>query len=288
MTDEQRLIDRLPVAYRGTRNPFSRNRSAADHDAEIAGGADKPATTSKALTGLMRYLLVFAGLHPDTLEPQIGLWPEVTARLHRPPARMPASVEPVEMFHQAHLADDLAVLLTTAASAPPRLKANGCDLFAKDAAELIAALPPLPTWLPAPLLDNDIRLEHALGVAVAMEFAHGVTDAETQSRRLEALPPGRAWLALDAKERLEKLLAAFRDRMGRSDSGGSSVLAMLPAHPPWAIANQRRTIEPATAVLRACRARPRRAFPSHARIKRLQKLGIFVGALPNKRVVAGT
>ena len=225
-----------------------------------AGRADKLETAFKALTGLLRYLLVFAGLHPDTLEPQIGLWPELTARLHRPPAGLPATVEPVEVFHQPHLADDLAVLLTTAASAPLRLKANGCDLFAKDAAEMIAAFPPLPAWLPATLLDNALRLEQALGVAVALKFAHGATDAETQSRRLEALPAGRAWLGLGARERLERLLAAFRTRRGGNDSGGSFAIAMLPAHPCWAMANQHRILEPAAAVLESWRHAPARRF----------------------------
>jgi hypothetical protein len=223
-----------------------------------AGKADKPETACKALTGLLRYLLVFARLNPETHEPQIGLWPELTARLHRPAAQRPPMLEAVETFHQPYLVDDITVLLTAAATTPPRLKANGCDLFAKDAAELTAAFPPLPDWLLPTLLDPAIRLDHALKVAMAMKFARSATDADTRALQLALLPAGRDWLSLSVTARLENLLATYRS--GASKSGEFSAIATIPTHPSWVIGNQRDLLKPAPVVLHSWRNAPARGF----------------------------
>lgn len=223
-----------------------------------AGKADKPETACKALTGLLRYLLIFARLNPETHEPQIGLWPELTARLHRPAAQRPPELEPVETFHQPYLVDDITVLLTAAATTPPRLKANGSDLFAKDTAELTAAFLPLPAWLLPTLLDPSLRLSHALGVAMELKLAHGATDADTQALQLALLPAGRDWLNLSVTARLENLLATYRS--GAAKSGESSAIATIPTHPSWVIGNQRGILQPAPAVLHSWRNAPERGF----------------------------
>lgn len=225
----------------------------------VAGTRDE--TVARALAGLMRYLLAFAGLDPETQEPRFGLWPALSAWFHRPTPVLPPVVEPVEVFHRPLMLDDLGVLLSEVAARPPRLKATTLALYARAAAELEAALPATPSWMTPWVAGPSTRLAEALEQALALNLVRIANDRETGGRRLDPRPGLTEWFAGTAEARLRRLVAVFKPgRSGWDDFGTGRRPLLLPDQPDWYVFPSRRLGDATVAVQRSWGRPPEGGF----------------------------
>lgn len=187
---------------------------------------------ARAVVGLMRYLLVFAGLDPETHEPRLGLWPALSAWLHRSPAVLPPAAEPVEVFHRPLMIEDLTTLLGAVAARAPRLKAKAFDLYARDRTELEAALPAVPEWAQPYVTEPGRRISEAIEIAVALKLARVAADRESGGRRLDPRPELGAWLAATTGERFRRLSEVLAMEQDRYPSPGAPPQPRLLPEPP--------------------------------------------------------
>ena len=106
----------------------------------------KPNRLAGALTMAVRNLTLFPMMSLEDLTVMIGLWPTVTAALHRPRPKPPAPLAepPPSPFRLAVLMEDMALVAAAARAAPLRLRGNDGELYAAAKKELRAALLPLP------------------------------------------------------------------------------------------------------------------------------------------------
>ena len=159
----------------------------------------------------LRFALFYPMLRRDTFEPVLGLWPEITKRLHRPAAKPPQATTPVHTFSAPIFMDELIAVLTATIGEPLRLKAGySTELFQKSEKQVFARLMPLPDWLARLLEYNEFRIQHVIGRLQGMEML-GHAGEDGGDRRLEVTKAGRAWLGKPAKERLKTLLDRVRN-----------------------------------------------------------------------------
>lgn len=165
-----------------------------------------PDQLSRAVRLAVRLLLLFPRLRGADLVAVIGLWPSLTARLHRPKPTPPAAVEAREPFHLAFRVEDMTVLLVACASGTVRVRAHDGGLYAKAEAEIDANLIPLPAWF------DDVdrtwqahRLSEAQHLLFAMQL---LTRAGHAGRNLHLVPTATAnqWLADSAEGRLRQVI----------------------------------------------------------------------------------
>ena len=207
--DLRALLERLaaepgPVRY----------RDLPQHLERVSG-----ARLGRAVDAGLRYLLCFADLDEE-LEPVLGLWPPVHARLRRTPRRPPGPAEPRETLHHAWLMEDLVQLLVRAAD-PLRLKRDG-SLFAKAQREVEGTLHPLPPWLVGPGLFPEHTPEQRLHRAMALASQLELTTEKGEPGRgllLEVTPAGWEWLRESPRDRLAVLIDLVRDDPEAPDGG---------------------------------------------------------------------
>lgn len=188
---------------------------------DLPGDADpSDPSVQMALRAGVRYLLLFPALDPETLDPIIGIWPAIHARLNRKKVAPPAPVdlpEGCETYQLPILLHDMTTLLVGTAGEGLRLKAHG-DLYKKEAdameSRLISMPPPGCGYQPP----YHSRLYEArrwlLGMKlVASEGRRGKTLA------LKATPTGRQWLAASEADRLKAVLDFMRKAHRRNVEG---------------------------------------------------------------------
>lgn len=114
-------------------------------------------------------------------------------------------------FCRPLLIDDMAMLLVEATAAPPRLKADHFELFARSRTAIARALTALPAWLDPSraALPPDARVDLAAESAHLLGLA-AVTGDRGKDLRLEVTERGRRWLGLAAGDRLKLVLDALR------------------------------------------------------------------------------
>ena len=172
---------------------------------DLYGGLDSD-MVDLALTGCIRYLLLFPWLRSGDDEPVFGIWPGIVKRLDTKPPKPPRAVEPDDVFHSPLRIGDMTSLLVAAAAEPLRLRVSDSYLFAKTQKSLRESLLRLPDWLPIDQnIDTDIRIRGAFGAVRSFGF---IRDAEEPGDNLcaEITEQGREWLALSAKERVRRVL----------------------------------------------------------------------------------
>ena len=178
--------------------------------AELPGRAPgvDPAVLGAALAAALRYGLLFAGMRDADLEPMVGPWPEVAARLGLAVPEPPSAVQPVDAFEAAWLMEDMTTVMVTAAAAPIRLRANDLEIFARAREAMEARLVAVPPWVgETTTLEEMDRLGGAVMVLQRLKF---VAVAGSGELRLEATPAGAKWLALSDRDRLKALLDPLR------------------------------------------------------------------------------
>ena len=103
---------------------------------------------SPAFESLARYAMIFfwTGPRAENVDLRIGLWPRITAALHRPPADAPKPVPDDAIaapVRPGWLREDINALLIAAAEAPLRLKSSSNDFYAADLKRLESAFAPV-------------------------------------------------------------------------------------------------------------------------------------------------
>ncbi|HEU4452908.1 MAG TPA: helicase-associated domain-containing protein [Longimicrobium sp.] len=173
------------------------------------------ATLAAALEAGLRFLLLFGGVRDPELEPAVGPWPEVAARMREASPEPPAAVEAVETFEAAWVMEDMTTVLVAASAAPIRLRASDGAVFTRASAALQARMISLPEWVEevAEAAPDD-RVEMAVTLLAQLKLARRVLGGAEP--RLEATRAGEAWLALPDRDRLKALLDPLRASADRN------------------------------------------------------------------------
>ena len=159
-----------------------------------------------ALHAAIRYLLLFAGMRDEDLEPVVGPWPEAAARLREGTPAPPGAVEPGEAFDAAWLMEDMTTVLVAASAEPLRLRGNDLAIFARTRQEIEARLVSLPGWVEEAVgASPEVRVESAAALLRGLGLAHDAGKAG-EDLRLEPTRKGAQWLARPGRERLKTLL----------------------------------------------------------------------------------
>jgi hypothetical protein len=154
-------------------------------------------------------LLLFPGVRQEDMTLMLGLWPAITRRLHRPRLKLPAAVQPDEVFEGAFLMEDMTAMLVAASAQPLRLRRTDLTIFAKAAEEIASNLTAVPEWV-ANVAKAKVssRIENASKWLRAWKLLAKRSDAEQPY--LEATRRAAEWLAQTSKGRLKALLDRLR------------------------------------------------------------------------------
>ncbi len=182
-----------------------------------------------AITAGIRCAVMFPMLRRKTLDPVLGLWPEVSARLHRPAPAPAAIATPAHSFNASVLVDDIVAVLTACMAEPLRLMANASeDLYQKSEKQVAARLLQLPDWLTAFVKINEhTRIRNAIWRLRLMDMMEAA-GRPGNDYRLEVTARGKTWLALSAKERLKGILDRVRNHDSRDDGQFGEWEALAP------------------------------------------------------------
>ncbi|HEX2204057.1 MAG TPA: helicase-associated domain-containing protein [Longimicrobium sp.] len=178
------------------------------------------ATLGAALQAALRYLLLFAGMGDGDLEPRVGPWPPVAARLRAGPPAPPAPVEAVERFEAAWAMEDMTTVLVAASAEPVRLRTSDHAVFARALETIGARLVPLPEWVEA--LAGEDRGERVESAAARLREAGlaALVQPGDGTLRLAPTKKGATWLALSDRERLASFLDPLRASKERNPPSG--------------------------------------------------------------------
>ena len=72
----------------------------------------------------LQHLMLFAAMDRNNMTPVLTLWPTIAQRLHRPPPKPPAPVQPDQSFDSAFLMEDMTAFLIAASAEPLRVRSN--------------------------------------------------------------------------------------------------------------------------------------------------------------------
>lgn len=185
-------------------NPIAVEEILSDHRQD-------PDTVSDALTAGVRYLLFFPALRSGSLDPVVGIWPDVHRRLSRtlPDAPVLAASPPdVEVFATPYLLHDMTMALVNSAPDGLRLRRSGGGLFKREVDKLTALLSPIR---------NDLGLStdggHRVYEACAWLDAMGLFRVKGEHGKEPALiatPAGKEWLGSSIESRLQRMLDTLR------------------------------------------------------------------------------
>lgn len=185
---------------------------------KVTGATDSGSLLSEVLRGCVRYALLVPALDEETAHPLIGVWPEIRRMINRPPARVPASRQPVESFHGTTLVDDMTSVLVECTAEKVRLRANDHDLFKRHRDRIEERLVRRPEWVEA-MFTGDISSRLSMAVSTLSRAGLAASEGrEGENLRLEPTEEGRRWLELSAKDRLVGLLDQFRGDSDRPES----------------------------------------------------------------------
>lgn len=208
----------------------------------LAAFPDLPAKIfSRAFESLIRYAMVFfwTGPRAESVDLRFGLWPRVTAALHRPPADAPQTVPNSAIaapIRPGWIREDVNALLIAATEAPLRLKSNSNDFYAADLKRLEAAFTPVDDPVRTAFeqqlgdltdtfgrynhpADFDERVHAAVVRANQLELL-GYRESRKAPDQLATADAGRAWLGESVAAQIARLIAAAQPHLldtGRSD-----------------------------------------------------------------------
>ena len=210
--------------------------------AEMLAVTDRASHRNALASGLAfgcREALLLVSLDAGA-RPFVGLWRALRSTQSggiRGPA--PEFVSTLPLFCRPLLVDDMATLLVESMVAPPRIKADRFELFARAREAIGAALTALPGWIKSddgPLATNARVNVAALSVR-RLGFA-AATGKRGKDLSLVVTRRGRHWLTLDAQARLKQVLDVLRgvaDDLSVSpaedypaDGAGDDVAALAP------------------------------------------------------------
>lgn len=168
-----------------------------------------------ALDRLVTYLALFEDLNDATLAIEVGLLPEVRARIAAaalkvdPPALAVCQSTRELAADTAPLIDDLRAFLLEVASDPPRLRQDG-EIFSKETERFYQTMDPLPGWLADHLqVSPESRLDKAYSEASTLKLVKEHREGEKELR-LRLTSAGQAWISADAREQYTKIYESFR------------------------------------------------------------------------------
>ena len=185
--------------------PLAETLAAAD-------GASRRNALALGLGFVCREALLLFGLDADA-RLFVGSWQVPGGAEGRGPA--PEFVDTVPRFCRPLLIEDMATLLVESTVAPPRIKADRVNLFARARAAIGAALMALPGWIKSDEgpLAIDVRVDMAALSARRLGLA-AVTGTSGKDLSLVVTERGRRWLTLDAQARLKQVLDTVREEAG--------------------------------------------------------------------------
>ncbi len=172
-----------------------------------------PALLATAIAVGIRYLLLFPAMRLEDMTPVLTVWPAISERLNRPPAKRPKSVATDKTFGCALLMEDMTTVLVGAAGEAPRIRQSDYGLFAKARTLFESKLMSVPKWC---LEVHECTLSKRLDAAVDHLKTLGfllATGTVGRDYRLEPMPAGTAWLGMSAKERLKFILDEIKRNM---------------------------------------------------------------------------
>lgn len=184
---------------------------------EVGHSDPSPALLSEVLRACVRYALVIPTLHGESLDPQVGVWPDIVRLLKRAAIPTPAAVQPVDTFHAATLMEDMTTLLVECTTEKVRLRSNDYEIFKRHRERIEKSLTQFPEWV-VNLLDEPVR--DRIGKARRLLRNADLLDVEGaagEDLRLETTPQGRQWLKLSPRNRLIRLFDAMRVKSPDND-----------------------------------------------------------------------
>jgi hypothetical protein len=153
----------------------------------------------------VRMLLLFPRLRAEDLMAEIGLWPGLTARLHRPRPNPPSAVEPRERFLLAFRVEDMTTILVAAAGETLRVRVNDHSLFLKAEQEIIENLVDLPAWTGGLIQTmHQLRLQDARALLREMKLIT-YTGRAGQDLRMVPAAAANLWLADTDEGRIRRV-----------------------------------------------------------------------------------
>ncbi len=200
---------------------------------EDAGNYDLSA--QKAFRAGVRYLLLFPALDPETLDPIIGIWPAIHARLNRKKVEAPVPVELPEgcdTYSVPILLHDMTTLLAGTTGEGLRLKAQG-DLYKKEADAIESRLLPYPPPGCGYQPPHYGRLYEARLWLLGMKLVASKGKAG-KTLALKATAAGMQWLAGSESDRLQAAADFMRKAHKRNTTGKwteYSEIAFVPNNP---------------------------------------------------------
>ena len=168
-----------------------------------------PQDIADAFKAGVRYLLLFPALRADSYEAVFWIRPSIGNRLHRPPAKKPKPIVPVEEISiTPFLLEDISLVAARAVSESLPVKKGSwhLDLFEKARKELLHGLGDLPA-LVSERFTRESRLSLALSVLQDLKF---ISAGNAAPKRITVSKAGRDWLLMPASVRLQALIDAFR------------------------------------------------------------------------------
>ncbi len=161
-----------------------------------------PAVFNQAVEFCVRNLLLFVGTLQD-LTPVIGLWPNVTARLHRPKPAPPPEATPRHVFGLAYRLEDMTTFLVAAAQGRLRLRVGSRELFERTHDALLMELVALPSWAETWIGESrEMRLIRARQILESMRLIQEGGN-RGEGLRWELADGANDWLAGSPRERLK-------------------------------------------------------------------------------------
>ncbi|MSV29941.1 MAG: hypothetical protein EXQ52_14530 [Bryobacterales bacterium] len=189
-----------------------------------------PAVLAAAIQASLRYMLLFASIRGEDLEPVIGPWPIPAPQAER--AREFSPVEARDVYHEAFLLEDMTEALSACITEPFRLRADS-TLYAKAWKQIGTAMSVQPEWVTATFrIGREDRADVAVTFLQATKLAD-VRKAGGGERHITVSERGMAWLPRQAKERLKDLVHFFRTRVPGHHVTGSFSYHFLPYPVDW-------------------------------------------------------
>jgi len=170
------------------------------------------AIASEAFRAGIRYMLLFPALDSKTLDPIIGIWPEIHKQKNRkklpPPSPLPLP-KGCKSYCTPLRLHDMTTLLVGTTGDGLRLKAHG-DLYQKEIDRIAGRLMASP-----PGYDTSGRLDDAFCWILATKLA-ARKGKSGKEYTLQATSAGRNWLAGSEAERLQSLADFMRQAYEKS------------------------------------------------------------------------
>ncbi len=179
-----------------------------------------PSVLAAAIQASLRYMILFASVRGEDLEPVVGPWPLAGPKVERSREFVP--VEARDVYHEAFLLEDMTAALSACIAEPFKLRGDS-SLYAKTWKQIEPGISTQPEWVTATFrLGRENRLEVGVAFLQDMDFV-AATVGPDRAHYLTATSRGMAWLPLSAKARLKAVLDSLRGRAGEDWGASRSV-----------------------------------------------------------------